>query len=160
MRTHEGKRLAEITVKHIDWRRGEALIRALRHTVFVREQGIPPELEWDGRDAGCLHVLAVDARGAAVGTARMQVDGHIGRMAVLKDRRGQGVGSQLLTGLIGIAQEMRLPAVWLTAQITALPFYLKHRFIVEGDEYTEAGIAHRRMRRVLQDSSDGGAHHA
>lgn len=143
--------MTEITIKHIDWQRGEALIRALRHTVFVHEQGIPAELEWDGRDAGCLHVLAVDARGAVVGTARMQADGHIGRMAVLKDRRGQGVGSRMLAGLVAIAQEMRLPSVWLTAQSAALPFYLKHRFAVEGDEYIEAGIAHRRMRRVLRD---------
>ncbi len=141
--------MTEITIKHIDWLRGEALIRAVRHAVFVREQGIPTELEWDGRDAGCLHVLAVDARGAAVGTARMQADGHIGRMAVLKDRRGQGVGGQLLASLIAIAREMRLPAVWLTAQATALAFYLKHQFVVEGDEFTEAGIVHRRMRRVL-----------
>ena len=141
--------MAEVTIKHIDWLRGEALIRAVRHAVFVREQGIPAELEWDGRDAGSLHVLAVDARGVAVGTARMQSDGHIGRMAVLKDRRGQGVGSQLLASLMAIAHEMRLPAVWLIAQTAALPFYLKHRFVVEGDEFTEAGIAHRRMRCVL-----------
>jgi predicted GNAT family N-acyltransferase len=141
--------LTEITIKHIDWQRGEALIRAVRHAVFVREQGIPADLEWDGCDTGCLHVLALDARGAAVGTARMQTDGHIGRMAVLKDRRGQGVGSRLLASLVGIAREMRLPSVWLTAQITALPFYLKHEFVVEGDEFSEAGIVHRRMRRVL-----------
>lgn len=141
--------MTEITIKHIDWQRGEALIRAVRHAVFVHEQGIPTELEWDGYDPGCLHVLAVDARGAAVGTARMQADGHIGRMAVIKDRRGQGVGSRLLTSLIAIAREMQLPAVWLTAQTTALPFYLKHQFVVEGDEFTEAGIVHRRMRRWL-----------
>ena len=142
--------MTDITIKHVDWQRAEALIRVVRHTVFVRELSIPAELEWDGRDAECLHVLAVDARGATLGTARMQADGHIGRMAVLRDRRGQGVGSQLLNSLIGIAREMHLPAVWLTAQITALPFYLKHQFIAEGEEYTEAGIVHRRMRRVLQ----------
>ncbi len=141
--------MTDIAIKHVDWQRAEALIRAVRHAVFIRELGIPAELEWDGRDAGSLHVLAVDARGAAVGTARMQADGHLGRMAVLKDRRGQGVGSQLLLSLIGIAREMRLPAVWLTAQTTALPFYLKHQFVAEGEEYTEAGIVHRRMRRVL-----------
>lgn len=137
-------------MKHVDWQRAEVLIRAVRHTVFVRELGIPAELEWDGRDAECLHVLAVDARGATLGTARMQADGHIGRMAVLQDWRRQGVGSQLLLSLIGIAREMRLPSVWLTAQIAALPFYLKHQFIAEGEEYTEAGIVHRRTRRVLQ----------
>lgn len=141
--------MTEITINHIDWQRGEALIRAVRHAVFVREQGIPAELEWDGRDAVCLHVLAQDARGAVVGTARMQTNGHIGRMAVLKDRRGQGVGSRLLAGLVGIAREMQLSSVWLNAQTAALPFYLKHQFVIEGDEFTEAGIAHRRMRYVL-----------
>ena len=139
----------EITIKHIDWQRGEVLIRAVRQAVFVHEQGIPAVLEWDAHDSACLHVLAVNPRGAAVGTARMQADGHIGRMAVLKDWRGQGIGSQLLTSLMDIAQEMRLPAVWLTAQTTALPFYLKHQFVLEGDEYSEAGIAHQRMRRAL-----------
>ncbi len=141
--------MTEVTIKHIDWQRGEVLIRAVRNTVFVRELGIPAELEWDGRDAGCLHMLAVDARGAAVGTARMLSDGHIGRMAVLKDRRGQGVGSRLLASLVNIAQETQLPSVWLAAQTTALPFYLNHRFVMEGEEYMEAGIPHRRMRRVL-----------
>ena len=141
--------MTEITINHIDWKRGEALIRAVRHAVFVREQGIPAELEWDGRDAACLHVLAQDARGAVVGTARMQTDGRLGRMAVLKDRRGQGVGSRMLTSLMDIAREMQLPSVWLTAQTTALPFYFKHQFVIEGDEFTEAGIAHRYMRHVL-----------
>ena len=141
--------MAEITIKHIDWQRGEALIRAVRHAVFVREQGIPPDLEWDGRDAACLHVLAQDARGAVVGTARMQTDGRIGRMAVLKGRRGQGAGSRLLASLMDIAREMQLPSVWLSAQTTALPFYLKHQFVIEGEEFSEAGIAHRYMRYVF-----------
>lgn len=149
--------MTDITVKHVDWQRAEALIRVVRHTVFVHELGIPAEVEWDGRDAECLHILAVDARGATLGTARMQADGHIGHMAVLKDRRGQGVGSQLLLSLIGIAREIRLPAVWLTAQIAVLPFYLKHQFVAEGEEYTEAGIVQRRMQRVLQVPSDGNA---
>lgn len=141
--------MTEITIKRVDWRQGEALIRAVRHTVFVHELGIPAKLEWDGRDAHSLHVLAVDRHGAAVGTARMQPDGHIGRMAVLQDRRGRGVGSQLLASLVAMAQEMRLSCVWLTAQSAALPFYLKHQFVVEGEEYQEAGIPHRRLRRVL-----------
>ena len=142
--------MTDITLQHIDWRRGEASIRAVRHAVFVQEQGIPAQLEWDGADSACQHVLAVDARGAAVGTGRMQADGHIGRMAVLADWRGQGVGSRMLVSLMDRAREMRLPSVWLTAQATAVPFYLKHQFVAEGDEFVEAGIVHRRMRRVLQ----------
>ncbi|HPV81749.1 MAG TPA: GNAT family N-acyltransferase, partial [Nitrospira sp.] len=75
-------------VKLVDWVDAEPLIRPVRETVFIHEQAVPEELEWDGLDPQCAHVLAWNDQGDAIGTARMQPNGTIGRMAVLKDWRG------------------------------------------------------------------------
>ncbi|TKB87265.1 MAG: GNAT family N-acetyltransferase, partial [Nitrospira sp.] len=72
-------------VELTDWTTTESAIRAIRETVFIHEQGVPVELEWDGLDLSCAHVLAWNDREEAIGTARMQQNGTIGRMAVLKD---------------------------------------------------------------------------
>jgi predicted GNAT family N-acyltransferase len=73
---------------------------AVREAVFMGEQGVPAELEWDGRDAVALHALAEDASGSSIGTARLLKDGHIGRMAVMSHWRGRGVGSAMLDRLV------------------------------------------------------------
>ena len=96
-----------------------------------------------------MHALALDGAGAPVGTARMQVDGHIGRMAVLTPWRRQGVGRALLAYLIQLAARQGLGLVWLTAQIGAVGFYTRAGFVVEGEPFTEAGILHRTLTRRL-----------
>lgn len=133
------------------WPGDEASIRAIREQVFVREQQVPAELEWDGKDADCVHLLAYDMDGKAVGTARMQADGHIGRMAVLADWRGQGIGGALLQMLIERAAAHQLAEVFLHAQTQAAGFYHQHGFIAVGDEFEEAGIPHVRMSRFTDD---------
>jgi predicted GNAT family N-acyltransferase len=106
------------------------------------------ELEWDEFDASAHHLLAM-VDGVAAGTGRLLPDGHIGRMAVLRAWRGQGVGSALLAELMRIAAARGLRRVMLNAQVQAVPFYLRHGFQAEGDEFPDAGIAHRRMWRAL-----------
>jgi predicted GNAT family N-acyltransferase len=140
-------------VREADWGRDRDALRAVRETVFVREQGVPIELEWDGLDPDCLHLLAETPEGEAIGTARLLPDGHLGRMAVLSGWRGRGVGKALLEGLIAAGRRRGLARLALNAQTYALDFYARMGFVVSGDEFIDAGIPHRRM--ILQlDSVD------
>lgn len=132
-----------------NWQAQETAARSVRHDVFILEQGIPVDMEWDEMDAASLHAVAFDEEEHAIGTARLLPDGHIGRMAVLAPERGRGIGSMLLKALIAHAQRRGDQAVVLHAQIHALPFYLRHEFEREGDEFMEAGIPHVLMRRKL-----------
>ncbi len=123
--------------------------RAIRFEVFVDEQQVDPEIELDEMDAVCLHALAFDACGVAVGTGRLLPDGHIGRMAVRKCARGTGVGSALLQALMLQAQERGDQSVVLSAQTHAAPFYARHGFVPQGEVHVEAGIDHILMQRVF-----------
>lgn len=126
-----------------------ALLRAVREPVFVQEQNVPAELEQDAIDSACAHVLALDDAGQPIGTGRLTPQRTIGRMAVLKDWRGRGVGDALLRELLVWAAELGWPDVSLHAQVSALGFYEKHGFTAYGPEYDEAGIRHRSMRLEL-----------
>jgi len=123
-----------------------APLRAVREAVFMREQGVPLELEWDGLDEDCLHVLALDENGYAIGCGRLTPDAHIGRMAVLGVWRGRGVGSALLRALLDEARRRGLHEVALNAQVQALPFYRRFGFVEEGEVFMDAGMPHREMR--------------
>lgn len=120
----------------------------LREAVFVGEQGVPRELEIDGRDPACRHVLARGPDGQAMGTGRLLPDGHIGRMAVSADWRGQGVGRALLERLLDEAAAARMNDLALNAQTTACDFYRRFGFIADGPEFIEAGLPHQAMRRL------------
>lgn len=124
-------------------------LRAVREPVFIIEQAVPPELEWDELDARSLHVIARDPEGTPVGTARLTPEHAIGRMAVLADWRGRGVGTALLTSLIAKARELGHPFLELHAQTHAIGFYERFGFSAHGPEYDEAGIPHRSMRLSL-----------
>lgn len=139
----------EFSVHVMCWHDGEPLLRAVRETVFVREQNVPVELEWDGRDESCRHVLALDGQGNAIGCGRITPDGHIGRMAVLLGWRRRKVGSAMLEALLDYARSQQFPQVELSGQVQALPFYRRFGFVVEGEEFMEAGIPHRLMRLLL-----------
>ncbi len=142
---------AGFLVAPADWPGDEQSIRALRERVFIHEQGIPAELEWDGIDADCAHLLAYDMEGNAIATARMQADGHIGRMAVVPEWRGHGVGGSLLLMLVELAAAHKLDEVYLDAQTSVASFYHQHGFIAYGDEFMAAGIPHIRMSRFTSD---------
>lgn len=137
-----------VSVTPADWDRDEETIRAIRHTVFVLEQQVAPGIEWDGKDAACRHALAT-ADGRVVGTGRLQADGKIGRMAVLRQARGHGCGGAILRALMALARDAGLVRVHLHAQTHAQRFYERFGFKVRGQEFDEAGIAHVYMERAL-----------
>lgn len=132
-------------IRLAQWPQDSAALQLVRETVFIEEQRVPRELEWDGRDPECLHLLAEDAQGKPIGTGRLLPDGHIGRMAVLKEWRGQGVGSALLKGLMEEGQRRGFSTLILAAQLQAMPFYAKAGFEAEGAVFDDAGIPHRSM---------------
>lgn len=127
------------------WAEQQKEAQAIRYDVFVIEQNIPVELEWDEMDAQCLHAVAYDAQGAAVGTGRLLPDGHIGRMAVRSAARGLGVGAAILQSLMQQARNRGDKAVKLNAQTSAEPFYARNGYSREGDVFEEAGIPHISM---------------
>jgi len=124
-------------------------IRDVREQVFVREQSVPNELEWDGEDQNAVHIIATARNGQVIGTGRLLPDGHIGRMAVLRDWRQQGVGSALLQALLQEAVSAGLSRVFLHAQTSAVDFYARHGFTRRGEEFMDAGIPHYYMERDL-----------
>lgn len=124
-------------------------LRAVRDVVFVGEQQVPVEIERDALDASCAHVLARDADGRPVGTGRLSPDGRIGRMAVLREWRGRGVGRAMLLRLLEEARARGLSEVHLHAQVDAEAFYAADGFLPVGERFVEAGIQHQAMRRRL-----------
>lgn len=131
-----------------DWHVLEPMLRRVRTAVFIAEQGVPEALEWDENDAESLHAVAL-IDGEVAGCARLLPDGHIGRMAVLPDFRGQGVGSEMLVCLIDAARARNMTLLQLHAQSHAAGFYRKAGFVSEGPEFDEAGIPHIRMLRTV-----------
>lgn len=125
----------------------------IRHRVFVLEQGVPAELERDEHDREALHLLA-RVEGRPAGTARMVVDprlrsGKIGRVAVLAEFRGRGLGRSLVLALAEEARALGLRELYLDAQVQVVGFYEQLGFQAEGGEFLEAGILHQRMRQQL-----------
>jgi predicted GNAT family N-acyltransferase len=139
------------TIRLAHWSKDQQLLRQVREQVFVQEQLVPMELEWDGLDDQALHLLALDARQRPIGVARLLPSGQIGRMAVLKPWRRRGVGSALLQRLLSEATKAAFPELFLHAQLTALPFYTRLGFRPVGEVFEEAGIPHRRMNRSPDD---------
>ena len=134
-----------VHISVVEWAIAQKNICAIRKAVFVEEQGVPEELDLDGLDQDCLHMLARNDQGQPIGTARMQANGKIGRMAVLKPWRGRGVGRTLLRELLTEAQRRGLSQVYLAAQTQAIGFYEQHGFQMTGDVFLDAGIPHQNL---------------
>ncbi|MGD8617810.1 MAG: GNAT family N-acetyltransferase [Gammaproteobacteria bacterium] len=132
-----------------DWSRDQSGIRAVRHAVFVEEQGIPESLERDGRDADCRHVLALAGDAEVIATGRLMDDGRIGRMAVLRTWRGCGVGRALLERLLLQALQGGLQSVYVHAQLEVAGFYSRAGFRLAGQPFVTADIVHVEMEKVL-----------
>ncbi|PWG65508.1 GNAT family N-acetyltransferase [Spiribacter halobius] len=132
-----------------DWASLAPRARPLRIEVFVEEQGVPPELEWDEHDAISRHFLALAPDETVIGTGRLLPDGKVGRMAVARAWRGRGVGSALLEAIVDAARRDGHEALVLAAQLHALPFYANLGFEAFGEPFDEAGLPHRMMRRRL-----------
>lgn len=140
---------ADVTVRQARWADEREILRVIRTAVFVLEQRVPEEIEWDELDPACLHALALDGHGTAIGTGRLAEDGKIGRMAVLKERRGTGVGASILEFLIAEARGRGMAECYMHAQSHALAFYRRHGFETRGESFLEAGIPHHRMHLRL-----------
>jgi predicted GNAT family N-acyltransferase len=135
------------SVRDADWATDGLKLRHVRRTVFIVEQNVPEELEWDDADAVCLHAIAEDGAGNPIATGRLLVGGHIGRIAVLAAWRGRGVGAAIFEYLIAAATRLGYRELLLNAQTHAIGFYARYGFAPCGPEFIEAGIAHRPMRR-------------
>jgi predicted GNAT family N-acyltransferase len=136
-----------VRVKRISSKKGLERAFAIRIRVFVTEQGVPEEIETDRDDKHALHFLAIEA-GKAVGTARVVLrhgNAKIGRMAVLKPRRGRGIGTKLLKHAIGMAKKQGAQKIYLHAQVPVIGFYEATGFHCTGRIFSEAGIPHRKM---------------
>lgn len=137
------------TVSLLCWHDGEPLLRSVREAVFIREQGVPAELEWDEFDLGCRHALALSLRGEAVGCGRMLPNGHIGRIAVIQRWRKQKVGTTIMEALLDYARAHDYKQVDVDAQTQALPFYRGFGFVEQGEEFIDAGLPHIKMTLQL-----------
>jgi predicted GNAT family N-acyltransferase len=135
------------------WRNDRERIERVRRAVFIEEQRIPENEEWDELDPVATHVLAYASSGSAkrdvVGTGRLEPTGKIGRVAVLPQYRGTGAGVALMRRLVTLAAECGHTEVYLNAQTYARGFYERLGFRAEGPEFDEVGIPHQRMRRSV-----------
>ncbi|HKV56295.1 MAG TPA: GNAT family N-acetyltransferase [Candidatus Binataceae bacterium] len=142
---------AQLTVVEVTERSQMEQAWTIRRAVFIEEQHVPEAIEMDADDAVAFHALALDGT-TPVGCGRMVVHGDhvkIGRMAVLRARRGEGIGRQVLEFLMERARQRGFHRAVLHAQLTAEGFYLKQGYHPEGDVFEEAGIAHRQMSHDL-----------
>jgi predicted GNAT family N-acyltransferase len=139
-----------LRVRDADFTADFASIRYVRATVFIDEQRVPLELEFDDRDGHCRHVLAFDGD-TPVATGRLDLDygGKVGRVAVVASHRRGGVGKAIMQRLHEIAREERQPRLWCNAQLTAVTFYEGLGYRSVGPTFAEAGIAHVRMEYDL-----------
>ena len=139
-----------LQVFKVSWSQEAATLERIRTEVFIKEQGVPRDIEMDDRDAHCIHILAL-INETAVGTGRIDLakEGKVGRVAVLPEYRHQGIGTTIMQGLETIARETNLSQVWLNAQRKAIGFYQGLHYTQVGPEFVEAGIPHCKMVKDL-----------
>lgn len=137
-------------IRTVRWQDEASALRIIRTAVFIHEQKIPEGLEWDEFDFISMHVLALNSDEQPIGTARLLPNGYIGRMAVLKEWRGEGVGSAMLLRILEELRNRRIQKAILNAQTTATKFYEKFGFQVSGKEFMEVEIPHVKMILLLQ----------
>ena len=126
------------------WEEARPLAYPIRLTVFVHEQQVPEELELDDDDPTAWHAV-VFKDGQAIATGRLLGNGKIGRLAVLRPYRLQGVGSDLLEKLVRYGEHQNIKKFFLHAQTSAIHFYEQLGFKAVGPVFNEAGIDHIKM---------------
>lgn len=146
--------IQKFNIREADWATEERLLSEIRRLVFVVEQDVASEEEWDDKDKESWHWIATDQDDVPIGTARLLPEGQIGRLAVLDQFRGAGIGAALLERAIDKARHLGFNQVSLNAQIHALAFYERAGFVAISDEFEEAGILHRKMTRTLKPLDD------
>ncbi|UGQ26885.1 GNAT family N-acetyltransferase [Acinetobacter calcoaceticus] len=130
------------------WGQLEKDAKLIREQVFIQEQGIAPEDEWDDLDAMVLHFIVYD-REQPIATARLLPQHSVGRVAVLIPYRKQGIGKILMEHIIEYARQQNLPYLKLSAQTYVTAFYEALGFVVQGEEYLDCGIPHIDMTLEL-----------
>lgn len=140
----------EFTLRPASFSADREALRWVRESVFVTEQHAPLDTEWDSMDPEGEHMLAVDAHGAPIGTARLPPDGRFSRLAVLKPWRGKGVGEALLKAMIDQARAHGWATLNLYAQVANESFYARHGFVAIGEPFDDVGIPHQYMRLDLR----------
>ncbi|MES2674431.1 MAG: GNAT family N-acetyltransferase [Pseudomonadota bacterium] len=152
------------TIKSVTWQTSQRDLIMLRTRVFLEEQNVSPEDEWDNKDETATHFLVTSTEGAAIGCARLLVESlrhgdensptphqnqtlfHIGRVAVLKSHRQQGIGKQLMQTIINeCLQSLPSSNIYLYAQTARIKFYQQLGFVIQGDVFMDAGIPHIEM---------------
>ena len=136
-----------LKVEIVKWIDSHTQLKNIREKVFIEEQKVTPQLEWDGMDEKAMHFLVFKDE-EAIGCARAVVIKNymqLGRMAVLKEYRGQGIGGALIEKAMTIAKLNQLSAIYISAQCHAIDFYKKFGFEVKSDIYLDAEIPHRDM---------------
>jgi predicted GNAT family N-acyltransferase len=132
-----------------DWEKARFVAGPIRHAVFFESKDPLPGIEPDELDPKCVHAIAFDEAGNAVGTGRLDPEGHIGPMAVVKEWRRRGVGDAIIDALIEEARKRRYPAVSLSAPLQAAEFYRNHGFVPDGKVVKEGGVLQQKMRKSL-----------
>ncbi|MCW8899242.1 MAG: GNAT family N-acetyltransferase [Gammaproteobacteria bacterium] len=137
--------MSKISIKTVNFANSFTDIEHIRTSVFIKEQHVPVELEWDEFDNDSAHILAYYDN-KPVGTARLLKDGHIGRMSVLKEYGNRKIGENMLKYMLAMAQECSIMTIKLSAQEHAVGFYKKYGFTVTSDRYLDAEIPHYNMQ--------------
>ena len=141
--------LKNFAIREADWETDKSVLLELRKQVFIVEQSVPPEEEFDGLDDTSYHWLVQDAEALPIGTGRLLDTGQIGRMAVLDQYRGEGIGAAILSTAVEKARMLGFDRAFLNAQVHAIGFYQKAGFIETGPRFNEAGIQHQKMIQAL-----------
>lgn len=137
-----------ITIQILSWKEAEAKLKYIRTQVFMLEQGVSADQEWDGLDQDAIHLLLRNEKNQAIGCARILNHDHIGRMAVLKQWRHQGCGKALMKAAIAYCCEQQTKVIHLSAQVDAINFYQKLGFEICSNVYMDANIPHQDMRFI------------
>ncbi|QHH99314.1 GNAT family N-acetyltransferase [Acinetobacter dispersus] len=135
-------------VKQGNWDQLQQDAKLIRTLVFIQEQGIAEADEWDEQDAISQHFVIYD-QDQPIATARLLQNNSVGRVAVLKAYRGQGLGQMIMLNIIDFAKQQGRAFLYLSSQVHAMSFYQQLGFVVQGDEYDECGIPHIEMRMPL-----------
>jgi predicted GNAT family N-acyltransferase len=151
---------SDVVLRPATWADDRNALQAVRRSVFIEEQAIPESEEWDDVDPVARHVLALTRNRDAVGTGRLEPTGKIGRVAVLPQYRGSGVGSLIMGHLVNQATESGFTSVYLHAQAAAAGFYERLGFRAVGPVFDEVGIPHVRMSLGIKrkDGHEAGRH--
>jgi predicted GNAT family N-acyltransferase len=139
-----------LVIRCVDFDTAKNDISYIRNKVFVEELNIPKELEWDNQDTTAHHYILSFEQHKILAYARLLPSGKLGRVAVLKQYRNQGLGSMLVLAICKKASKLGIKTINLSSQVSAVDFYTQLGFQISGDVFTEAGIKHRSMHKTLR----------